>query len=126
MRPAAALIACWRSARAGTSRNRSVRRNFAPSWNGHWGRPVLEGDRVLRESVDDVLEKMFFIRTLGESAGTSGQPEIIAYLTFEGRPSGSFTLRASLAAARSITADFLGDDEEALGEAQVGEVICEL
>src|SRR5437016_13403886 len=118
---AAASIACSPSALVATSRNRSVRRSFAPSWNVRWGPPVLEVDRVLRESVDEVLEKMFFIRSLGESAGASGEPELIAHLTFHGRPSGSFTLRSSLAAARSITADFLGEDEEALSDAQVGE-----
>jgi CheY-specific phosphatase CheX len=87
---------------------------------------VLEVDRVLHESVDEVLEKMFFIRSLGDSVGASGGPEIIAHLTFEGRPSGSFTLRAGWAAARSITADFLGMEEVELSESQVSEVVCEL
>ena len=87
---------------------------------------MLEVDRVLRESVDEVLEKMFFIRSLGDSAGASGGPELIAHLTFEGRPAGSFTLRADVSAARSITADFLGAEDVDVADEQVGEVICEL
>ena len=83
-------------------------------------------DRVLRESVDEVLEKMFFIRSLGDAAGGSSGPEMIAHLTFEGNPSGSLTLRAGLAAARSITADFLGAEDIEVSDEQVGEVICEL
>ncbi len=87
---------------------------------------MLDADRVLRESVDEVLEKMFFIRSLGESAGSPGGAELIAHVTFQGRPSGSFTLSASAAAARSIAADFLGAEEAEVGDEQVGEVICEL
>jgi CheY-specific phosphatase CheX len=83
-------------------------------------------DRVLRDSVNEVLEKMFFIRSLGDSAAASSSPELIAHLKFEGRPCGSFTLCAGLSAARSITADFLGTEEGELTNEQVGEVICEL
>jgi len=87
---------------------------------------VPDIERVLRESVDEVLEKMFFIRSFGDAAGVSGGSELVAYLTFVGKPSGSFTLRATLAVARSITADFLGEEDEMLDDGQVGEVICEL
>ncbi len=87
---------------------------------------MLDVERVLHESVDEVLEKMFFVRGLGDSTASRGGPELIAHLTFQGRPSGSFTLRAGLVAARSIAADFLGAEEAEVGEEQVGEVICEL
>ena len=87
---------------------------------------MIEFDPALRESVDEVLEKMFFIRSLGECADLSGEPEMVAHLTFEGQPSGSFTLRASRDAARSIAADFLGEEPHMLSDQQAGEVICEL
>jgi len=87
---------------------------------------VLEVEQVLRDSVNEVLEKMFFIRSLGDSPSASAESELIAHLTFEGHPCGSFTLRAGRAAARSITADFLGAEEDELTDEQVGEVICEL
>jgi CheY-specific phosphatase CheX len=82
---------------------------------------------VLRQSVEDVLEKMFFIRSLGEAV-EPGLPEgdVKAHLTFDGEPSGSLTLRVTRGAARSISADFLGAEEGDLNEQQVGEVVCEL
>jgi CheY-specific phosphatase CheX len=83
---------------------------------------------AVQESVVEVLEKMFFIRAFeepleeGESSGCS----IAVFLAFEGDPPGSLTLRTTRAVGRSIAADFLGDDEAALSERQVEEVVCEL
>lgn len=78
--------------------------------------------------MEQVLEKMFFIRTLGDppDASSPAGPEMRARLSFEGDPSGSLTLRISSKAAHSIAADFLGEEEYAITDQQVGEVICEL
>lgn len=83
---------------------------------------------VLQQSVGDVLEKMFFIRSLGDADEGRALPEgeVTAHLSFEGEPSGSLTLRVTCEAARSISADFLGSEEEDLNQQQVGEVVCEL
>lgn len=83
---------------------------------------------VLRQSVEEVLEKMFFIRSLSEAAGELPLWEnaIMAHLSFEGEPSGSLTVRVTRDAARTISADFLGADESELTQQQVGEVVCEL
>ena len=83
---------------------------------------------VLQQSVEDVLEKMFFIRSLGDAEEGPGlaEGEVAAHLAFDGEPSGSLTLRVTRAAARSISADFLGTEEEDLSPQQVGEVVCEL
>jgi CheY-specific phosphatase CheX len=81
---------------------------------------------ALRESVEEVLEKMFFVRTMGDAE--TGQPvaDLAARLTFEGDPSGCLTLRIPQSAARSISADFLGAEEEDLSEPEIREVVCEL
>jgi CheY-specific phosphatase CheX len=90
--------------------------------------PEASLSTAVQESVVEVLEKMFFIRAFeepleeGESSGCS----ITVYLAFEGDPPGSLTLRTTRAVGRSIAADFLGDDEAALSERQVEEVVCEL
>jgi CheY-specific phosphatase CheX len=85
-------------------------------------------ERVLRESAEDVLEKMFFIRDVGEPALAGGGygPEVAAHLTFEGTPPGWLTLRASKTAARSIAADFLGEEEETVTDQQAEDMVCEL
>jgi CheY-specific phosphatase CheX len=82
--------------------------------------------QALAESMDEVLEKMFFVRSLGELAGPAAGPVTAAHLTFEGDPPGSLTLRMTPAAARSVAADFLGEEEAELSPRQIGEVVCEL
>jgi len=83
---------------------------------------------ALRESVVEVLEKMFFISAFEESVQQpeSLRPCLAAQLEFTGDPPGSLTLATSCNAARSIAADFLGEVPEALSVRQVEEVICEL
>ena len=80
---------------------------------------------ILQTAVDEVLEKMFFLGTLQE-LGEPGGEELTAHMSFDGNPSGSMTLRIVSRAARSIAADFLGEDECGIGEQQMGEVVCEL
>ena len=76
--------------------------------------------------MEEVLEKMFFIQCLGEPREFVSESEVVAYLTFEGDPSGSLTLRVTAGAARSVAADFLAAEEPDLSEQQIGDVICEL
>jgi CheY-specific phosphatase CheX len=86
--------------------------------------------QALRESVNDVLEKMFFAQTLGESgpweSAGAAAPEICARLTFEGERGGALTTRMTYSAARQVAADFLGADEAAVPDQQVADVVCEL
>ena len=83
---------------------------------------------ALRSSVSDVLEKMFFVRSLEEDdlQECADDTVMAAQLTFRGEPSGSLRLRIRAKAARVIAADFLGAQEEDLSEREVGDVICEL
>jgi CheY-specific phosphatase CheX len=85
-------------------------------------------ERALRDSVKDVLEKMFFVETLGESHldGPASADQITAQLTFQGQPPGALTMRVTSAAARQIAADFLGVDEQEVSDLRVAEVVCEL
>jgi CheY-specific phosphatase CheX len=83
---------------------------------------------ALRESVVEVLEKMFFISAFEEPLPepASSRPCLTAQLVFDGDPPGSLALRTTCAAARSIAADFLGEEQGALSAGQVEEVVCEL
>jgi hypothetical protein len=69
---------------------------------------------------------MFFIRCLGEPQESASETEVVAHLTFEGDPSGSLTLSVAAGVARSVAADFLGEEEPGLSEQQIGDVVCEL
>jgi CheY-specific phosphatase CheX len=84
--------------------------------------------RALRDSVREVLEKMFFVEPVEAPPGEPGSPdgEMAVQLAFEGLPSGALTLRVTSAAARQIAADFLGQDENGLASAKVEEVVREL
>lgn len=94
------------------------------------GEAACETDfrRALADSVEEVLYKMFFIEGLSEPGGpaAASTEECSAALQFEGRPSGGLKLAVSWPAARSIAADFLGEDETSLTGQQVDEVVCEL
>jgi CheY-specific phosphatase CheX len=85
-------------------------------------------ERVLTECTEEVLEQMFFVRPVSESAqsGLPVNPPLVAQVGFAGEPSGNLTLTISTEAARSIAADFLAEDECVLSKQQVGEVVCEL
>jgi CheY-specific phosphatase CheX len=83
---------------------------------------------ALRASTVEVLEKMFFICEAAEpvSGGDTAAPQIVVRLIFEGSPAGWLALRIGKAAARSIAADFLGEEEETLTDGQAEEMVCEL
>jgi CheY-specific phosphatase CheX len=90
--------------------------------------PASELDQMIAESTAEVLETMFFT-CVAETAGAeydSSQTSVAAQLTFHGAPSGSFGLALPARTAREIAAGFMGEDEETLPEARVGEVVCEL
>jgi CheY-specific phosphatase CheX len=83
---------------------------------------------ALRESVGEVLEKMFFVEPLDEPPVAADPPdgEIAVKLSFEGSPSGVLTLSVSPDAARQVAADFLGEEPSDLAAGRIGEVVCEL
>ena len=81
---------------------------------------------VLRASVEEVLEKMFFVQGLDEPDAPSPAGGVLAELHFEGSPSGTLTLEVNGAAARTIAADFLAADENEITGQQVADVVCEL
>jgi len=90
--------------------------------------PETPLQRALRDSVQEVLEKMFFVEPVEEPPGAADAPEgeMAVQLAFEGLPSGALTLRLTTAAARQIAADFLGEDASGLSPVKVEEVVCEL
>jgi CheY-specific phosphatase CheX len=79
---------------------------------------------ALAESVEETLEKMFFIAGLQEpDPAALPALDVGARVPFRGTPSGCFTLKLTGGAARAMASDFLG------GEASPGnvrEVVCEL
>jgi CheY-specific phosphatase CheX len=83
-------------------------------------------DGALAESVQEVLEKMFFVDSLGRAEAGAQPSGIAAELMFDGDPPGSFRLELDVPAARSAAADFLGEDAEELSTEQLNEVVCEL
>ena len=86
-------------------------------------------ERVMRESLEDVLEKMFFLSIPDEPPDGAAFPDegkIAVWLSFEGQPSGSLGVELDRFAARSMAADFLGAEAGQLSDTQVGEVMCEL
>ena len=85
-------------------------------------------EQALSRATGDVLEKMFFAELLGESAAPqNSDPAIAVRMPFDGECRGILTLRISMAAARTLAADFLGvDSDEGPDEGQVYEVVREL
>ncbi len=83
---------------------------------------------ALRESVVEVLEKMFFIEAITElpADNAAPAPAVIVALEFDGDPPGVFRMSLARAAATQIAADFLGEDPESLAPPQVEEVAKEL
>jgi len=84
--------------------------------------------QVLSDSAAEVLESMFFT-TLMEDSETGENPpgrRISARLSFHGNAPGCFGVRIPLETARKMTASFLGLEEDAVTESQIGEVVCEL
>jgi CheY-specific phosphatase CheX len=82
---------------------------------------------ALREAVDDVLEKMFFVQSEGPACeGRPPEELVAARVDFKGTPSGTLSLRITLRAAQGMAADFLGEEASELPVNRTLEVICEL
>jgi CheY-specific phosphatase CheX len=82
---------------------------------------------ALREAVDEVLEKMFFVQSEGEAAQDRPPEELVAArVDFEGSPSGTLSLRITLQAAHGMAADFLGEEASEPPATRTTEVVCEL
>lgn len=81
---------------------------------------------ALAESLEQVLETMFFATVLGDVQPLSGGDGLAARLVFRGDPSGAFTVMVSPEAARSLTAAFLALDEDDVTPERAAEVVCEL
>jgi CheY-specific phosphatase CheX len=87
--------------------------------------------RALEDSILETLDAMFFTACLEapeaqEGGGSVAGPEMAARVAFAGRPSGRLTVRMAESAARAIAAGFLGEEENAISERQIGDVLCEL
>jgi CheY-specific phosphatase CheX len=87
-----------------------------------------EFEAALRASVAEALEQMFFVTDLEECDPGAGPqaPGLLARVDFTGAPSGQLMLRASLSSARSLAADFLGKEDDAIGNSQAADVLAEL
>jgi len=83
---------------------------------------------ALEDAVKEVLERMFFLEADSGLPADAEAPAstLAAHLTFEGAPPGSLSVSLPAAAARVISADFLGIAESDLSGRQVEEVVCEL
>lgn len=82
---------------------------------------------ALQQAVQEVLEKMFFIRSFEEEPPKPGpQDSLAAHVSFEGQPSGTLTLQMSPELGREISADFLGLEDAEVSDRQILEVVCEL
>lgn len=82
---------------------------------------------ALSGAVANVLERMFFLEVLGEAAEPPPEAETVTVdLSFEGDPPGRFRMRISRPAAKTVAADFLGEDAGSLTDRQSTEVTLEL
>ncbi len=91
--------------------------------------PDTETAELVDSAVNQVLETMFFsgVMSVIEEPDDTIEQTVSVRIAFRGRPSGSMALRLSTGAARTITANFLGqEDEKELESAQVGDTVCEL
>lgn len=82
--------------------------------------------QLLSDTVDTVLETMFFSAAWGPAEPETGGAALEARLAFEGNPSGTLAVCLSEQAARLLAAGFLGEEEETLSDSQTGQVVCEL
>ena len=80
---------------------------------------------ALRESVQEVLEKMFFAEPLNDESHAIESDVLAVHVAFEGDPPGALVLAITDAEAHQVAADFLGDDA-GVDSDKTAEVICEL
>jgi CheY-specific phosphatase CheX len=87
-----------------------------------------ELENALANCTETVLEQMFFVHALqaAATAVTAADSDLICGVEFDGDPSGRLALRLDRGAARSIAADFLGEEEDRLSDSRIHQVVCEL
>ena len=83
-------------------------------------------NRLISDSVDSVLETMFFSAPSGPSEEEMGSSGIKVRVAFRGYPSGTVEVCVSESSARTLASSFLGEDEKTLTDSQPGEVVCEM
>lgn len=88
-------------------------------------------NRIVYDSVEEVLGTMFFCSVFGESKVGESKPNpcsdaVSARVRFEGDPSGALIVGISPDAARVITSNFLGTESEEPLPCEVEQVTCEL
>ena len=83
-------------------------------------------DRALEQAAVEVLQQMFFVDAVRQSAPSSTAASLAVELTFDGDPPGHLLLSLEPQAAVSIAANFLGANAAALTTGQVADVACEL
>lgn len=82
---------------------------------------------ILFSAAQQTLETMFFASIMGDRETPPEEPAVGVRVSFHGSPSGALGLSLTSGAARAMAGNFLGaEDEEALSEAQIGEVLREL
>jgi len=83
---------------------------------------------LLSSATQEVLETMFFTEVLGDAefAWDCTEPFVAMRVGFHGQPSGHLGMCVSAAAARSIAANFLGEEEAELEERRILDVVAEL
>lgn len=83
-------------------------------------------DRVVEESVREVLETMFFSDVFGNLEEIPPAQFLRAELAFRGTPSGRMGVQVTAESASRFTADFLGVETDEVTDRAVGQVLCEL
>lgn len=83
---------------------------------------------LMASAADEVLNSMFFVGVEGhgDESASAGEEWIATRMTFRGPRSGAFGIGAPLRTARTLAANFLGQDEAEIEDAQMQEVFCEL
>lgn len=83
---------------------------------------------LMTSSADEVLNSMFFVgvESNGDGSAATGEEWMAARVAFRGPRSGAFGIGAPLTTARTLAANFLGQDEAETQDAQMEEVFCEL
>jgi len=83
---------------------------------------------LMTSSADEVLNSMFFVgvESNADECAAAGEAWMAARVTFRGPRSGAFGIGAPLPTAKTLAANFLGQDEAEIQDAQMEEVFCEL
>lgn len=91
-------------------------------------REAARVEQSLRESVEEVLETMFFLTVEQEVdwADVAAKEHLFAEMDFQGAAEGRLELAVSADLAPMLASGFFGKDESELSEAEIRGVVCEL